>query len=102
MATVTRGELILHFVPEEAEEIKARVAKQVAEAAAKAEAEKSAKAEAEKSAKAEAPPMGWPAPVFAAGNPGAGADAEKKPAQEPKGEPANREEPPEEGGEKAE
>src|SRR3990172_975998 len=50
-ATVTRGELILHFVPEEAEEIKARVAKQVAEAAAKAEAEKAGKEEADKAAK---------------------------------------------------
>src|SRR5512134_225607 len=39
MASVERGELILHFVPEDAAEIKARVARQVAEAAAKAEAQ---------------------------------------------------------------
>ena len=36
MASVTRGELILHFIAEDAAEIKARVARQVAEAAAKA------------------------------------------------------------------
>lgn len=55
-ASVDRGELILHFIHEDAGEIKARVAKQVAEAAAKAEAEKAKaeaeKAEAEKAAKA--------------------------------------------------
>ena len=44
MASLTRGELILHFVPEDAAEIKARVARQVAEAAAKAEAQAAAKA----------------------------------------------------------
>ena len=44
MASVERGELILHFVQEDAAEIKARVARQVAEAAAKAaEAAKAAK-----------------------------------------------------------
>jgi NADH-quinone oxidoreductase subunit I len=118
-ATVTRGELILHFVPEEAEEIKARVAKQVAEAAAKAEAEKAVKEEADKAAKAAGetkppdapsvpektavPPVAQPAaPAFAAGNPAAGYDDEKKPAQEPKGEPAKPEESPEEGGGKTE
>ena len=121
-ATVSRGELILHFVTEEAGEIKARVAKQVAEAAAKAEAEKAAKEEADKAAKAaeetqppdappgkpraerrESPSTILPAtPVFAAENPGAGDDGEKKPAQEQKGEPANREEPPKEGGERTE
>lgn len=41
-ASVDRGELILHFVHEDAGEIKARVARQVAEAAAKAEAQKAA------------------------------------------------------------
>ena len=40
MASVTRGELILHFIAEDAAEIKARVARQVAEAAAKAAEEK--------------------------------------------------------------
>jgi formate hydrogenlyase subunit 6/NADH:ubiquinone oxidoreductase subunit I len=44
MASVTRGELILHFIAEDAAEIKARVALQVAEAAAKAEAQAAAKA----------------------------------------------------------
>lgn len=112
-ATVSRGELILHFVFEEAVEIKARVAKQVAEAAAKAEAAKEAKTtdvspEAPTGAKGDAPsvpekkgvpPVAQPAaPAFAAGNPAAGDDGEKKPAQEPKGEPAKPEESPEEGG----
>ncbi|HQT98484.1 MAG: hypothetical protein B7Z62_01365, partial [Deltaproteobacteria bacterium 37-65-8] len=36
MASAARGELILHFIAEDAAEIKARVARQVAEAAAKA------------------------------------------------------------------
>ena len=36
MATESRGELILHFIAEDAAEVKARVAGQVAEAAAKA------------------------------------------------------------------
>src|SRR5512135_3602379 len=45
MASVGRGELILHFIAEDAAEIKARVARQVAEAAAKAaEAAKTAEA----------------------------------------------------------
>jgi formate hydrogenlyase subunit 6/NADH:ubiquinone oxidoreductase subunit I len=113
-ATVSRGELILPFVFEPAEEIKARVAKQVAEAAAKAEAEKAAKesSEAPAGAKEDAPsvpekkgvpPVAQPAePAFAAGNPAAGDDGEKKPAQEPKGEPAKPEESPEEGGGKTE
>jgi len=35
MASLGRGELILHFVKEDAAEIKARVARQVAEAARK-------------------------------------------------------------------
>jgi len=94
MASTERGELILHFVHEDPEEIKARVAKQVAEAAAKAEAEKKA-AESEKpadesarasgEAKTAGPPAGTageekkeaPAPAFAARNPGT--DAERKP-----------------------
>jgi NADH-quinone oxidoreductase subunit I len=54
MASVTRGELILHFIAEDAAEIKARVARQVAEAAAKAaEAAKAGAHEA-----AEVPPSG--------------------------------------------
>src|SRR3990172_3712019 len=99
-ATVTRGELILHFVPEEAEEIKARVAKQVAEAAAKAEAEKAGKEEADKTAKAAGetkppdassvpektavPPVAQPAaPAFAAGEPpgGGGGGRRRSPRQ---------------------
>jgi ferredoxin len=107
-ASVDRGELILHFVHEDAGEIKARVAKQVAEAAAKAEAEK-AKAEAEKAkaesekaegekatekdkdgepesgaAKKDVSPSPQPAaPAFAAGNPESGGAAEeKRPAEE--------------------
>ncbi len=101
-ASVERGELVLHFVHEDAEEVKARVAKQVAEAAAKAEAEKAAKeAEAAKSAKetdsssvapAEAkkdappaqekkavpPPVQPEAPAFAAGNPDPPKETPKK------------------------
>jgi NADH-quinone oxidoreductase chain I len=58
MASVARGELILHFIAEDAAEIKARVARQVAEAAAKeAEAKKAAEAEAAAKA-AEAPSSG--------------------------------------------
>jgi formate hydrogenlyase subunit 6/NADH:ubiquinone oxidoreductase subunit I len=53
MASVARGELILHFIAEDAAEVKARVARQVAEAAAKA-AEAAAKA-AEASKAAEVP-----------------------------------------------
>jgi formate hydrogenlyase subunit 6/NADH:ubiquinone oxidoreductase subunit I len=113
-ATVSRGELILPFVFEPAEEIKARVAKQVAEAAAKAEAEKAAKAssEAPAGAKGDAPsvpekkgvsPVARPAEAAVpAGNPEAGEDGVKKPAQEPKGEPGKPEKPPEEGGGKTE
>jgi NADH-quinone oxidoreductase subunit I len=121
-ASVDRGELILHFVHEDAEEIKARVGKQVAEAAAKAEAEK-AKAEAEKAegaakttdvspeapagAKGDAPPapekkavppVAQPAaPAIAVGNPGEGDEAEKKPAEEGEGKSAPPEEPPKKG-----
>jgi formate hydrogenlyase subunit 6/NADH:ubiquinone oxidoreductase subunit I len=113
-ATVTRGELILHFVQEEADEIKARVAMQVAEAAAKAEAEKAAKP-AEETKPPDAPPdkprmerrefpatILPPAPAYEAGNPGGGDEGENKPGQEPKGKPAKPEESPGEGGEKAE
>ncbi|NNG45780.1 MAG: NADH-quinone oxidoreductase subunit I [Deltaproteobacteria bacterium] len=126
-ASTDRGELILHFIHEDAGEIKARVAKQVAEAAAKAEAEK-AKAEAEKAAKAtdlsdEAPAGGKAetakdgepdsgvakkdvpqspqpvAPAFAAGNPESGGAGEKTPAEEAEKEPSK---PQDEGGEEKE
>jgi formate hydrogenlyase subunit 6/NADH:ubiquinone oxidoreductase subunit I len=118
-ASVERGELILHFVHEDAAQVKERVAKQVAEAAAKAEAQKAAEAAktAEPSApapaggkpEAEAKPAGEakgpgtaapeakatqpprpPAPAFAAVNPG----------DDPAKKPANAEEPPGEGGER--
>ncbi|MGE5189326.1 MAG: NuoI/complex I 23 kDa subunit family protein [Gemmatimonadota bacterium] len=78
MASLDRGELILHFVHEDPNEIKARVARQVA---AKAEADK-AKAQAEgaagvpSSGAAEAAKA--PAP---AGNPGAEAPKPKADAQ---------------------
>jgi len=109
MASIDRGELILHFVHEGADEIKARVAKQVAEAAAKAEAEK-AKAEAEKAdgeraskpadppkepnsapgaQRKDPPPMIQPAaPAFAAGNPETADATEKKPAKVTEEKPA--------------
>ncbi|GAB4371292.1 MAG: hypothetical protein Kow00128_19080 [Deltaproteobacteria bacterium] len=103
-ASMERGELILHFVDEDPEEIKARIAKEAAEAQAKAEAEKK-EAEAKKAAEAPVeggrppaapapkPPETVPAPAFAAGNPGT--DAKKDPA--PGNKPA-----PEGEGEKAE
>jgi NADH-quinone oxidoreductase subunit I len=78
MASVARGELILHFVKEDAAEIKARVARQVAEAAAKAaEAQAAAKVaevpssgtEAAKAAEA-AKPAEAPAPKPPEPNPG--------------------------------
>jgi len=54
MASEGRGELILHFISEDAAEVKARVARQVAEAAAKVEAAKAAQAPSSGTA-AEAP-----------------------------------------------
>jgi len=83
-ASVDRGELILHFIHEDAGEIKARVAKQVAEAAAKAEAEKAEDGEPDsRAAQKDAPPSAQPAaPADAAGNPEDGGAAEKKPGEE--------------------
>jgi NAD(P)H-quinone oxidoreductase subunit I len=81
-ASVDRGELILHFIHEDAAEIKTRVAKQVAEAAAKAaEAAKSAEA-----AKAAANPAA-PDVAPAAANESAPAQprTQEKPEQEKKG-----------------
>jgi len=117
-ASVDRGELILHFIDEPADEIKARVAKQVAEAAAKAEAEKAkaegetARAEGEKPAKgdggARAPRptqdtagIGVPAekpaaPAFSPANPGQEDPGANGSGEKPKEEPAK---PREEGGE---
>jgi len=86
MASVERGELILHFVREDAAEIKSRVARQVAEAAAAAEkaaAQGSAKpAEAPSSgaaAQGSAKPAEGAAPAAAAQNPPPG----RKPADPP-------------------
>jgi NADH-quinone oxidoreductase subunit I len=63
MASLARGEQILHFVKEDAAEIKARVARQVAEAAAKAaEAAKPAEGAAELPKPAAKPPEPNPAP----------------------------------------
>jgi NADH-quinone oxidoreductase subunit I len=72
MASLERGELILHFVPEDAAEIKARVARQVAEAAAKAA--EAAKAEAQ-------------APAKAAEVPSSGTAGAAKPAEAPAAKP---------------
>jgi formate hydrogenlyase subunit 6/NADH:ubiquinone oxidoreductase subunit I len=104
-ASVDRGELILHFVHEDANEVKARVAKQVAEAAAKAEAEKAAKAAEEAKAPGTAPddgrkeaPAGRPASQpAAAANPARKDAAEKKPAEGAKGEPGKPVEPSKKG-----
>ncbi|MFA5807595.1 MAG: NADH-quinone oxidoreductase subunit I [bacterium] len=74
MASVTRGELILNFIAEDAAEIKARVARQVAEATAKAEAQAAAKAEAQAAAKAEAQAVAKAAEVPSSGT----AEGEKK------------------------
>ncbi len=72
-ASLERGELILHFVQEDGDQIKARVARQVAEAQAKAaEAAKAAPAQPSEAAKAA---KGDPAP---AGNPGPPGEQEKK------------------------
>ena len=60
MASVDRGELILHFIAEDAADVKARVARQVAEAAAKAEAQAAEAAKVEAQA-AEAQAAGKPA-----------------------------------------
>jgi peptidyl-tRNA hydrolase len=68
MASVTRGELILHFIAEDAAEVKARVARQVAEAAAKA-------AEAAKTAEAATPSEAAKAPAT---DPNAAKEGEKK------------------------
>jgi NADH-quinone oxidoreductase subunit I len=90
MASVTRGELILHFIAEDAAEIKARVARQVAEAAAKAEAQAAAKAaEVPSSGTAEAAKAGAQAGPEAAEVPpsgtaeAAGAQASAKTAEVP-------------------
>ncbi|MDX1814475.1 MAG: NADH-quinone oxidoreductase subunit I [Thermodesulfobacteriota bacterium] len=104
-ASVDRGGLILHFVHEDADEVKARVAKQVAEAAAKAEAEKAAKAAEEAKAPGPVPgdgrieaPAGRPAmQPAAAANPARKDAAEKGPAEGAKGEPGKPEEPPKKG-----
>jgi len=94
-ASVDRGELILHFVHEDANEIKARVAKQVAEAAAKAEAEKAAKAAEEAKASGPVPDDGRKeAP---AGQPASQPAAAANPAEGEKGEPGKPEEPPKKG-----
>jgi len=82
MASVTRGELILHFIAEDAAEIKARVARQVAEAAAKAEAQAVAKAaEVPSSGTAEIPSSGTAEPPAAATPKPAGAQAADKAAE---------------------
>jgi NADH-quinone oxidoreductase chain I len=77
MASTTRGELILHFIKEDAAEVKARVARQVAEAAEKA-ADAAKAAEAAKAS--EPPPAAAPKP---AGAQAAEAQAAGKPAQAP-------------------
>ena len=94
-ATVSRGELILHFIDEDPEEIKTRVAKQVAEAAAKAEADKAAKEEADKAAKAAEETKAGKKETLAA----APHDETAFAAGNPAGESAKPEEPPKEGGE---
>jgi NADH-quinone oxidoreductase subunit I len=90
MASVDRGELILHFIAEDAAEVKARVARQVAEATAKAEAEAAAKAEAQAATKsAEVPSSGTAEAAKAAEPPPAatpkpaGAQAPAKAAEVP-------------------
>lgn len=77
-ASLERGELVLHFVEEDPETIKARVAKQVAEAQAKA-AEAAKAAEEAKAAEAAAAPQ--PA---GAGNPAPAAQASPSDAPEKK------------------
>ena len=102
-AFVDRGEFILRFVHEDPDEIKARIAKQVAEAAAKAEAEKAAK-EAETAKAPKTPPAGTAEsqPAAAAANPAMNSAPEKRPAEENKPDAGGPQEPPREGGEKKE
>ncbi len=71
MASLDRGELILHFIEEDGNEIKARVARQVAAAAAKAAEAAKAKAEAETTAGV--PSSGTAAPAATPAPAGAGA-----------------------------
>jgi len=76
MASVARGELILHFIAaEDAPEIKARVARQVAEAAAKA-------AEAQASAKTAEVPSSGTKPSDLSSEAGKAGGGEPKPAKE--------------------
>jgi NADH-quinone oxidoreductase subunit I len=86
MASASRGELILHFIEEDAADVKARVARQVAEAAEKAaeaakEAE-AAKAEAQGAPKAAGVPSSGTAepPPAAPPNPAAPTPAPEKKA----------------------
>ena len=81
MASVARGEMILHFIAaEDAAEIKARVARQVAEAAVKAEAAKAEAAKAAAKAEAAKPPdVSSEAAKAPATDPKAAKEEEKKP-----------------------
>lgn len=82
MASETRGEMILHFIAEDAAEVKARVARQVAEAAAKAEAAKAVEAQAAASA-AEGPASGPPKAANAPEPPPAATPKPAEPASAP-------------------
>jgi len=103
LASTTRGELILHFISEAAAEVKARVARQVAEAAAKAEeAAKAAEAakppdlssdlssEAARAAKEEAAKAGGDDPK-AANLPSEASNVAKEGAEAPKAAPEKKE-----------
>lgn len=78
MATRDRGELILRFVEEDAGEIKARVARQVAEAQAKAAEAAKAAEEAKAAEAAKAPAANEDPQPAGAGNPAPGDAPEKK------------------------
>lgn len=85
MASTDRGELILHFIAEDAAEIKARVARQVAEAAAKA-AETAKAAEASKAAE-----VPKPADLSAEAAKAGGDDPKAAKAEAPKAAPEKKE-----------
>src|SRR3990172_7655704 len=88
MASTSRGELILHFIKEDAAEVKARVARQVAEAAEKAaEAAKAARAAEARKAAEPPKPADWPAEAARAG----GDDPKAAKAEAPKAAPEKKE-----------
>jgi NADH-quinone oxidoreductase subunit I len=88
MASLDRGELILHFIKEDAAEVKARVARQVAEATEKAaeaaKAVEAAKPPAEPPPAATPKPADLPSDMSSVAAKAAKEEAAKSPATDPK------------------